>query len=436
LATRGGEAAWEESQRLLEPAGAQSTVDEQRLQAVLLLRRGGKDNLRKARRILEKLTADAAQSTTEDYLLLARVLEIEGLVDEAHQQYLAVVSREGVVPAYLLLYVDFLLRHGASNEATPWLEKLQQRRPEDLSLLALRARWLRAQQRTPEIEPAVEALGERLLKKLPVDDQKRAAEEAQLLQRIGNVYSGAEQHVAAERWYRRLVKLAPQRYAPLAVSLGRQNRRSEAVAVCVEAAKTDSSPQPAVIVANILTAGPATAAECDLAEPLLARALATHGNSVELLNAVAGVRVLEQRTDDAISLYRRIVAVKPGDALALNNLATLLSERSSTRPEALHSIDQAINVAGRLPVLLDTKGTVLIYDGKAAEAVSLLKEATTGSEPDPRFLFHLSLACERVGKQDDARAALKMARAGKLGQQLLTPADRQLLKELELKLGL
>ena len=148
------------------------------------------------------------------------------------------------------------------------------------------------------------------------------------------------------------------------------------------------------------------------------------------------MRVLQQRTDEAIDLYRRVVSLKPKDVQALNNLATLLAEQPHTRQEALRSIDEAIGLAGRLPPLLDTKGTILVQDGKAEEAVPLLKEAAAGIDVDPRFFFHLSLACQGVGKPDEARQALQKARDGNLAQQMLTPADRRLLKELEQQLGM
>ena len=88
---------------------------------------------------------------------------------------------------------------------------------------------------------------------------------------LGNIYTAAEQHSAAERWYRRLVKLAPQQYAPLAASLGRQNRLGEAVTLCVEAGKTDHSARPAIVLASVLGASK-TAVDEEVfrrAEPLL-----------------------------------------------------------------------------------------------------------------------------------------------------------------------
>jgi Flp pilus assembly protein TadD len=85
---------------------------------------------------------------------------------------------------------------------------------------------------------------------------------------------------------------------------------------------------------------------------------------------------------------------------------------------------------------LDTKGTILVQDGKAAEAVPLLREATARSGTDPRFFFHLGLACQGTGKSDEARTALQKARNGNLAREILTPSDRRLLKDLEQQLGM
>ena len=140
------------------------------------------------------------------------------------------------------------------KDAAPWLEKLRQQLPDDLGVCGLHARWLHNQHRDSEIEPAVEAFAERLLKKPSENDRQRIAHETQLSLGLGNIYTAVEQHSAAERWYRRLVKLAPQQYAPLAVSLGRQNRLGEAVArMRRDAGRADHSAQPAIVLAGVLS---------------------------------------------------------------------------------------------------------------------------------------------------------------------------------------
>ena len=67
---------------------------------------------------------------------------------------------------------------------------------------------------------------------------------------------------------------------------------------------------------------------------------------------------------------------------------------------------------------------------------AVLQEAAQAPSPDPRYCFHLAVAYGRLGQLDKARAALQQARAADLDHQLLTKTDRQLLAELEKKLGL
>jgi tetratricopeptide (TPR) repeat protein len=459
------------SQKLIETSGVRVSADEQRVQAGLLANRGGKENLLRAQRILEGLIADSRESIPDDNVLLAQLLEAEGKTTLARQQFLAAVNRVAASPGHLAKYVEFLLRQDMGAEAAPWIDRLRQQLPDDLGVHGLYAQWLHNQRRDSEIEPAIEAAAKGILKKPSENELQRIVRDAQLSLVIGNLYAAAEQHAAAERWYRRLLKAAPRQYAPLAVSLGRQNRLREAAALCIEAAKsdgfaqpetvpagavgfgaaageaaslcieaalTDHSARPAIVLASVLLSSK-TAVDNEvflLAEPLFAQALQSHAKDTSLLTGVADLRVLQQRTDEAVDLYRRVVSLRPKDIQALNNLATLLAEQPHTREEALRSIDEALKVAGPLPVLLDTKGTILVQDGRAQEAVPLLKEATVGAGVDPRFLFHLSLACQGAGKSDEARKALQQARRGKLTQQLLTPSDRRSLRELEQQLGM
>ena len=77
----------------------------------------------------------------------------------------------------------------------------------------------------------------------------------------------------------------------------------------------------------------------------------------------------------------------------------------------------------------------LKLDPEYFDALELLKEAATSAEPDPRMLLHLADAFRLAGKLDQARKALDEANRRKVTQQLLTPTDRQLVKELSAKLG-
>ena len=98
--------------------------------------------------------------------------------------------------------------------------------------------------------------------------------------------------------------------------------------------------------------------------------------------------------------------IKSDDAHTLNNLATVLAERPENRPEALRCINLAIEIAGQQSDLLDTKGTILMLDGKPADAVPLLEQAATSLAADPRYHLHLAVAYDRTRQPEKARTAL------------------------------
>ncbi|MGA2030684.1 MAG: tetratricopeptide repeat protein [Thermoguttaceae bacterium] len=333
---------------------------------------------------------------------------------------------------------ELLLARGGEQdreEADKYLKQLEQLAPEDLGTLELRARWLRDQGRAAEIEPLVEPAAEKLRKRIGNESPRQ---EAPFCQAVGGLYERIGEYSAAERWYRRLVRLAPDGYEPLAMALAKQGRTREAVALCDEAGKTDKSARPARRLASILLSGRATAEDLKRAEPSLEKALANYKDDLPLLANVANVRILQGHPDEAIALYRQILQRQPSSPEMLNNLATLLAERPEPekRQEALEHVEQAIQLSGPQPDWLDTKGLILMYEGKLDEAVGLLKEAAGTPHPDPRFSFHLAVAYARRGDLDKARAALQQARRGDLDHQFLTAMDRQLLADLEKKLGL
>ena len=107
----------------------------------------------------------------------------------------------------------------------------------------------------------------------------------------------------------------------------------EALDLCREAAKTDTSALPAIAAATALLAGKPSAEDFALAEPLLSKAAADHKDDARLLTALASVRVVQQRLDEATGLFRQRGA-KPDDVFALNNLATLLAESPENRKDA------------------------------------------------------------------------------------------------------
>jgi Tfp pilus assembly protein PilF len=217
----------------------------------------------------------------------------------------------------------------------------------------------------------------------------------------------------------------------LAISLARQGRPAEAVRLCVDAAKADQSLQPALTVASALTAGKPGKDDHARAEPILARAIQQHKDDATLLAAVATVRLVQGRTEEAIAMFKDVLRLAPNDVVALNNLASILGDLPDRRAEALETVEQAIRIAGPRANLLDTKGTILARDGKAAQARPLLEKAVSASRSDPRYHLHLAEAYLQLGEREKAKASFSRARDTNLTSQILTPSDEKAIEELQ-----
>lgn len=539
LARTGNDADWQQAQGLLSEAvaGEELSAADRRLQALLLVRRGGPENRRQARQMLEKLLAESEEPAAGDRILLARLCETDGLIDEAQQQYQALVEVEKPNPVDLGAYVEFLLRQGELEAAGTWLARLEQSAPDVLPTIGLKARWFFARQELEAIEPYVEQAAERLwqrsntpdaqaqlagtlagiyrqvgrleaacrwqqrllatlkepppreigtcvdillrlgnyeeaqqwIEKLaalapdqlgtlalkarwlkatghaeqieetiePVAQQRWTAaagdpsSQCSLALAVGDLYSSLKLFPAATPWYERYRELSGV-YEPLCLALARQGRCGEAIRLCQEAAQTDQSARPAVALAAALAAGEPTEDEFGQAEPLLERALAEHADEPALLWGLANLRLEQGRLPEAIRLFEELVKLRPNHFLALNNLAALLCEVPERRDEALQYVDHALRIAGPDHNLLDTKGTLLLRQGKPAEAKRLLEKAVrAAAEPDPRYQLHLAEACFRLGDTEGAVALLNRAQEKGLDRELLTPGDQQALADLQ-----
>jgi len=432
LTARGGEKRIDEALRLLDPTKFKDDRHGlgRRRRAWLLCRRGGKENLLEARVIYEDLVASPETCAETDRVALAKLYEHEGRYQRAKDQLLELVTKEKPSTSYLQLYVEFLLRHNHLGEVKEWMTKLDKAEPDSLLSVALLAKWMHGSGQASQIDSVVDASTKKIEQRLEKNEEK-----AGLYLAAGNIYSSVGQHEAAEQWYRKLDKLMPGKaYGPLAMSIARQGRTTDAIRICIAAADSDDSPLPAIALASVLAAGRSTEDDLKLAEPLLVKVAEKHADNVDLLFALANIHIRREQTKDAIKRYEQVLALNPKHVFALNNLATLLSEESAKCGEALKYIDQAIEIAGEQAPLLDTKGMILVYDQKAEQAVYFLKTAAAALNPDPRYYFHLAVAYQRTGAADEARQALKKAQDGNLDDVILTPADRQLLKELEQKL--
>ncbi len=429
LAEHGGQENWQEAFALLSDAAERPhtrSAVELRTLARLRIEHGGLENQREAIRLLEELLHSDRESTAADRLLLARLYEVEKRIPQARRELTTLATAGTPQADNLLALVDFLLRNDSVSDATSWLVQLRELAPDSFRVLELRARWLKLQDRTAEIADEVEPFLETRLAKLSNDRQRAPAMLA-----AAEIYALVDLPDAAERWYRHNLQIDPQGHLPLIRWLGRCQRLDEAVALARERAAADTGPDTALALAAALVLGGTNAEQAAAAEELFTQALERLPDHAALRLAIGNLYYVLGRHDDAVRMYREALARDGRSINAMNNLALLLSEQEEHRAEARQLVERAIAAAGKQFELVDTLSVLLIRDGRASEAVFLLKDLLTQSVAGPMQHFHLAMAYHEQGATNDARASLDEAQARGLERECLTPSERDLLAYLQ-----
>jgi putative PEP-CTERM system TPR-repeat lipoprotein len=102
--------------------------------------------------------------------------------------------------------------------------------------------------------------------------------------------------------------------------------------------------------------------------------------------------------------YEKILASKPDDVLALNNLAWvyagLRDSRALSMAERAHVLDPANGA------ITDTLGWILVQKGEVERGKALLEKAVAQAPELPDVRYHLAVAQARAGAKEDARRTL------------------------------
>lgn len=134
------------------------------------------------------------------------------------------------------------------------------------------------------------------------------------------------------------------------------------------------------------------------------RWLAQHSDDVAVRAVLAEHYKLEGDNARAIEQYEAIIAVRPRDPMALNNLAWIYHLTKDARAERTARL--AYEEASASPAIADTYGWILVVNGKAAEGARLLAEAARRAPREPDIQYHYAVALARTGAVAEARQRL------------------------------
>jgi tetratricopeptide (TPR) repeat protein len=406
-------------EKYLEANG--SSAGNLRLQAMLL---SAHPHYRKhALQILQDLRSRAVL-TPEDQMSLGQLYEATAEWARAREIYgaLARVELDSAEKQVLFIrnYVLALVRHQEPEVAANWLEALLQRDPDSEQTLSARVRVLKLQGQAAQAH----ALLQRYAQKPGVNPGVVAA-----------LFEESGQPAAALDFYRQAAKRAgnPGKLM-LANFFIRQGHIEEALDLCDEAASAGLVEEAAALAVSALEMhGGASPLQFERVHKLLGDALLKQPASPALLTKMALLYNLQGNYTQAEALYRKVLQGDPNDLTALNNLAFLLTFKADRNWEMLNLLKRALDSAGPLPTLLDTRALVSLRLGNRAQALSDLDQAIADS-PSAELYFHRARAQQAL-ERDTAIASLKKARALNLTRNSLHPLERPSYDELLKTLG-
>ena len=184
------------------------------------------------------------------------------------------------------------------------------------------------------------------------------------------------------------------------VRMAQQNPEAAAQAYGAALGMTKS---PAVFIKAhnaLVRAGKPRQAEARAAEWL--RDKAANDTPVRLYLAQAAMEAASPRT--AIEHYEAVLAKKPDNVVALNNLAALYQDAKDARALALAERAHALKPDDAS--ISDTLGWILLQQGDAASGLPLLKDAAAKVPRSMAVRYHLAAGYAKSGDKAKAREVL------------------------------
>ncbi len=211
----------------------------------------------------------------------------------------------------------------------------------------------------------------------------------------------------------------------LASLLHDQGQSRKALELCLTVPSSAADCRAATLAARILTTATVDPLEKEQAETRFREILSgppRHDLPLLLMN-LAVLREYQSRPEEAVALSRQALQMRPQAVELKNNLAWFLSAYQDQHAAALELIDEAIQAAGPLPALHDTRGFVLLAAGRTEEAITELETCVRGDAVPAARLLHLAEAYRKAGRIEEARRLVD--RAESRGLSKLPPRDRR-----------
>jgi len=158
------------------------------------------------------------------------------------------------------------------------------------------------------------------------------------------------------------------------------------------------------IARNLATSGGSEAGET--AEDIFGMILKNEPDSTEAITGLAILLYTVGHPDEAVLLYQKVLQLEPDNLIVINNLAWIMCEEQNKFRQALELAQRGLKIAPDFIDLIDTRGVVYYRLGEFNKAVedftTCIKLYPTETPASVASRFHLARAFAGLGQGDKA----------------------------------
>jgi tetratricopeptide (TPR) repeat protein len=389
--------------------GKRVSPDDQRTIALIQAFRPG--DRTKAIRNLEAAFLQVPPTDDERFLLAALYAVGRDHVRTREEFTRLLTANASPNPGYIAAFVHVLIQQGELDSADHWLGELEKLRPQEPRTAALKARVLHAKALILHEKGQVLDAREKddqaadYLRKFAAAAAKDPARQLAVGRLLDEIGKPGEAELYLRAYAQARAKEDPASSVPLIDHLGQQDRLKEALDLCEKLRGKVSDETMVPVWFRCLRAARKDEVQIRRVEAWVQADLREHPGKPLFALALANLRDLQGRDEEAEKIYRDVLGYEPRNVIALNNLAVLLAFRGNHGDEALRHIDKAIEIAGPLPGLLDSRAIVYLSQGQWQRAARDLEEVVS-TVPSPSSYLRMARAYMMAGDTREARAIL------------------------------
>jgi tetratricopeptide (TPR) repeat protein len=425
-----------------------TSADDRRAKALCLESFGGNKNLEAGLAIIEALIQEN-RSTSADQLIAYRLCAALDRKADARRYLEQHTFENSDSPQNLARYIHFVLGNDELGEAQIWINRLEQlctkgiaagetgnpQIQQPLRQMYVLVTGFQAQLllKRGSADAAVKQIAERIGGAAESGPTISSGDAVQLIASLGQELAKSDPSSAdafrseAETQLRKGAVVSARQAITLVMFMAQQGRLSDAVTDW-QAFFDASAADEFAIVAAAMSAQPQLDSRdlAALTDRLLA--LPAEQRSRTVLSGLTQLLAFQGRHVEAIATQREILAKDSEDVATINNLACYLALGGGDKNEALKLIDSAIEKAGPIAALLDSRGLILLELDRPEDAVRDLEQAI-GIAPSGPMYLHLAAAEKQLHHDEQSAAAIKQAWSLGLDVETLHPLERTRFRE-------